>query len=94
MSGSGDVSLTIFIISVSDGESLTSFTSCFFHFSRPPGFRLALMRRKVMENLVAFSVKEVKRAAAEKRERDEYFSAEDSENRSKKQIHPSKLSEN
>ena len=41
MSGSGDVGLTIFITSVSDGESLRSFTNCFFHFSGPPGVRLA-----------------------------------------------------
>ena len=36
----------------------------------------SLMRLKGMEDLAAFSVREVKRAAAEKRERDEYSSAE------------------
>ena len=41
MSGSGDVSLAIFITSVSSSESLTSFTNRFFHFSGPPGFRMA-----------------------------------------------------
>ena len=41
MSGSGDVSLTIFITSISDSKSLTSFAYCFFHFSGPPGLRLA-----------------------------------------------------
>ena len=35
------------------------------------------MRLKGMEDLATFSVKEVKKAAAEKRERDEYFSAEE-----------------
>ena len=35
-----------------------------------------LMRPKGMEDLAAFKVKEVKRAAAEGRERDEYSSAE------------------
>ena len=34
------------------------------------------MRPKGMENLVAFSSREVKRAAAEERERDEYSSAD------------------
>ena len=40
-SGSGDVSLAIFIASVSGSESLVSFTNHLFHFSRPPGFRMA-----------------------------------------------------
>ena len=35
-----------------------------------------LMRPKGMEDLAAFSAREVKRAAAEERERDEYSSAE------------------
>ena len=75
MSGSGDVSLTIFIVSVSDSESLTSLTNRFFHFS---GHHHALgwrsMRPEGMEDLAAFSVREVKRAAEE--ERDEYSFAE------------------
>ena len=33
VSGSGDVSLTIFIASVRGGESLASFVNRFFHFS-------------------------------------------------------------
>ena len=41
MSGSEDVSLTIFITAVSSGEILMSFTNCFFHFSGPPDFRMA-----------------------------------------------------
>ena len=39
--GSKDVSLAIFIASVSGSKSLTSFTNRFFHFSGPPGFRRA-----------------------------------------------------
>ena len=35
------VSLAIFIASVSGSESLASFTNRFFHFSGPPGFRMA-----------------------------------------------------
>ena len=34
------------------------------------------MRQKGMEDLAAFSAREVKRAAAEERERDEYSSAD------------------
>ena len=34
------------------------------------------MRQKGMEDLAAFKVREVKRAAAEERERDEYSSAD------------------
>ena len=73
-SGSGDVNLTIFIACMSCCESLTSFTNGFFHFSGPPGFRT--MRPKGMEDLAAFSIREVKRAEAEEREREKYFSAE------------------
>ena len=39
--GSGDVSLVIFISSVSGRVSLASFTDRFFHLSRPPGFSRA-----------------------------------------------------
>ena len=40
-SGSGDISLAIFITSVSGSESLASSTNRFFHLSVPPGFRMA-----------------------------------------------------
>ena len=40
-SGSGDVSLAIFITSVSGSESLASFTNRIFLFSGPPGLRMA-----------------------------------------------------
>ena len=39
-SGSGDVSLAIFITSVSGSKSLASFTNRIFHFSGPPGFSM------------------------------------------------------
>ena len=57
-------------------ESLTSFTNRFFHFRRPPGVRLRLMRSKGMEDWAAFRVRKVKRTAAEEREKDEYYSVE------------------
>ena len=50
------------------------------------------MRPKEMEDLAAFSTREVKRAAAE--ERDEYSSAEGSESQYRRQSHPSEISEN
>ena len=40
-SGSGDVSLAIFVTSVSGSETFGSSTVRFFLFSRPPGFRRA-----------------------------------------------------
>ena len=49
-----------------------------------------LMRLKEMEDLAAFSVREVKRAAAEERERDE----KDNRSLSMRQSHLSELSEN
>ena len=47
-----------------------------------------------MEDLTAFSVRQVKRVAAEERERDDGSSAESNESQSKKQSFLSKLSEN
>ena len=41
MTGSRDVSPTIFIASMSGSESITSFTNRIFHFSGPTGFRMA-----------------------------------------------------
>ena len=49
------------------------------------------MRLKGMEDLAAISVKEVRRAAAEKR--DEDYSAEGRESQNTSQNHPSELSE-
>ena len=75
-SESGDVSLTIFITSVSGSESLTSFTNRFIHFTTPDHQALGgrLIRPKGMEDLASFSVRKVKRVAAE--ERNEYSSAQ------------------
>ena len=80
MSGSRDVSLTIFIISMSGCKSLTSFACRIFCLRKPPGFRLAFdaaenlaaSNKKFgigMENLAAFNAREVKRPAAEERRR-------------------------
>ena len=74
-SRSGDESLAIFITSVSGSESLASFTNCTFHLKRPPGLGERLMPPKRMEDLAAFSAREVKRAAAKEKERDENSSA-------------------
>ena len=52
--------------------SLTAFSTSADH--QALGGRL--MRPKGMEDLAAFSVREVKRAAAEEKERDQYSSAE------------------
>ena len=41
MLGSGDVSLMVFIASMSGSRSLTSLTRHFFHFRGPPGLRLS-----------------------------------------------------
>ena len=74
-SRSGDVSLAIFITSVSGRESLASFTNRIFHFSDHQALGWRLMRPKGTKDLAAFSAREVKRVAAEERERDEYSSA-------------------
>ena len=52
------------------------------------------MRPKGMEDLAAFKVKEVKRAAAEKKKETSIPLQMDSESQSKRQSHPSELSEN
>ena len=77
MTERGDISLSIFITSMSGNKSLTSFAYGFFHFRRPPGLKLAFDAAKGMNDLAAFSARELKRAAAEEREWDECFSAED-----------------
>ena len=72
---SGDVSLAIFITSVSGSNNFTIFTNRTFHltFYDHQALEWRLMRPKGMEDLAAFSVREVKRAAAAE-ERDEYSS--------------------
>ena len=52
------------------------------------------MQLKGMEDLAAFNAREVKRAAAEERERDGITLLKDNESQSRRQSHPSKLSEN
>ena len=52
------------------------------------------MRPKGMEDLAAFKVREVKRAAGEERERDGIPLLKDSESQNKRQSHPSELFEN
>ena len=76
MSRSGDVSLAIFITSVSGSKSLASFTTASSTSGDHQALGWRLMRPKGMEDLAAFKVREVKRAAAEERERDDYFSAD------------------
>ena len=68
--------MAIFITSVSGSKSLASFTNRLFHLRRPSGFRRAFDAAEKNGSLAAFSAREVKRAAAEERERDKYFSAE------------------
>ena len=68
------MSLMILNTSVSGIKSLTSFVYRFFHFRIPPDLTLAFDAAKEMENLAAFTGREVKRAATEERKR--YFTAE------------------
>ena len=56
--------------------------------------RWRLMRSKGMEDLAPFSAREVKRAAAEEREKMSILLQKDSWCQSRRQSHPSKLSEN
>ena len=62
---------------MSGSESPASFTNRFFTSADHQALGGRLMRPKGMEDLAAFIVREVKRAAAEERERDEYSSAEE-----------------
>ena len=73
MSENRDVSLAIFIISVSGSESLASFTNRIFYLSRTPDFRMAFDAAKRNKR---FGRIQCQRAAAEEREREEYSSAE------------------
>ena len=80
-SRSRDASLTIFITSMSGGKSLGSFTNVVVFFlitfstlTEHQALGCRLTRSKEMKYLAAFSVREVKRAAAE--ERKEYSCAE------------------
>ena len=61
---------------MSGSESLTSFTNASSTSADHQALGGRLMRPEGMEDLAAFKVREIKRAAAEERERDEYSSAE------------------
>ena len=61
---------------MSGSKSLASFTNRTFTSADHQALEWLLMRPKGMEDLAAFSAREVKRAAAEEKERDEYSSAE------------------
>ena len=86
--------MTIFITSVSCSESLASFTNPSSTSADHQALGWRLMQPKGMEDLAATSVKEVKSAAAEEKERDGYSSAEGQRVEVKKQSHPNELSEN
>ena len=86
--------MSLCITSVSGSQSLASFPYSFFHFGTAPGLRLALDAAERRENVVAFSDKKIKRAAAEVREREEYSSARGQCNRGKVQSHLNELSRN
>ena len=73
-SGSGDVSLTIFIAFLSGSESLASVTNRFFHFSRPPGFRLAFDAAKRNRRFGRIQCQRSKESSSrEKRKRRVFF---------------------
>ena len=72
MSGSGDVSLAIFITSMSSSKSLVFALTASSNSADHQALGGRLMRPKGMEDLAAFSVSKLKRAAAEEREQDEY----------------------
>ena len=69
--------MTIFITAMSGSKSLSPSTYRFSHFRKSPGYSMAFDKTEKMEDLAAFSAREVKRVAAEERERDEYSSAEE-----------------
>ena len=56
-------------------QNLTSFTYRFFHFKKPLGVGLAFDATERMENVAAHNAKEIKRVAAEQKEKEESFFA-------------------
>ena len=70
--------------------SLTTFSTSADHHAL--GWHL--MRLKGMEDLAAFSAREVKRVAAEREKETSIVLQKNSESQSNKQSHPSELSEN
>ena len=76
MSGSRDVSLTIFITSISGGESFTSFTNRFFHFSGPLGLRLAFDASERNGIFGRIQCQRSEESRSRGKRRDEYISVE------------------
>ena len=74
LSGSRDVSQTIFTTSMNGSNSFWYLFYRILLFRRQPGLRLAFDVGKRNQSVIAFSAREVKRPAAE--EREEYTSAE------------------
>ena len=88
-----DVSLAIFITSMSDGKSVTFFSYRFILFSRPPDFRLAFDAAERNEKFGRIQYQRSKRELQQWKKRSIPLQ-KDNESRSKKQSHPNELSEN
>ena len=76
MSGDRDVSLTVFITSMSDSKSLTYFAYRFFYFRRLPSLRLAFDTAKRNGRFDLLQCRRSKESSSRKKEKDEYFSAQ------------------
>ena len=74
---SGDVSLPIFVTSMNGCQALRFSLIVSSTSAKPPGFRMAFDAAEKKGRFGRFRVREVKKAAAEERERDEYPSAEE-----------------
>ena len=94
MSGSRDISLAIFITTMSGSKSLTSFTYRNFHFRTPPGFRLAFDGAE-RNGEFGCIIPEMQREQQQRKEKEtSILLQKNSESRSKKQKHPNEPSEN
>ena len=83
--------MVISIASVSGSKSLTSFTDRFFHFSKPPGFRMAFDAAERNERFGRIQFQRSKREQQQRKEKETSISLQrDNE----KQSHLSKLSKN
>ena len=92
-SGSGEINLAIFITSVSGSESLTSFTNLFFHFRRPPGFRMAFDPDERNGRFGRIQCEGSQVASSRRKKEMSVPLQKDSESQSKRQSHPRELSE-
>ena len=92
-SGSGDVILAIFITSVSGSKSLTSFTNRFFHFSDSPGLRMTFDAAERNGRFYRIQCQRSREQQQKKEEGTSIPMQKDSESQSKRQSHPSELSE-